>query len=154
MLLLVLDGRESCCAQLVRRTEPGPALDHERLDVYRAAVALDALVCKACRVAPRGHAAVSVQALRASASVVLNIAEGNGRDGLDRARCLRIARGSANELDAALTLMHQRGTLDDAARAQARALCVRVVAMLVRWIQSLQASRPSTSTSTQPRARR
>jgi four helix bundle protein len=120
------------------RKRPELTLDHERLDVYRAAVELDALVCKVCRAAPRGHASVSDQALRASASVVLNIAEGNGREGLDRARCLRIARGSATELDAALTLMMQRGSLDLASRSHARQLCVRVVSMLVRWIQSLQ----------------
>ncbi len=117
-----------------------PSLDHERLDVYQVAVALDALVCKACRAAPRGHASLSDQALRASASVVLNIAEANGREGVDRARCFRIARGSANELDAALTLMCQRGTLDAASRSQGRQLCIRVVAMLVRWIQTLQAA--------------
>ena len=83
---------------------------------------------------------MSDQALRASASIVLNIAEANGREGLDRARCLRIARGSANEVEAALTLMFQRGTLDAASRSQGRQLCVRVVAMLVRWIQTLQAT--------------
>jgi four helix bundle protein len=116
-----------------------PSLDHERLDVYQVAVALDALVCGTCRAAPRGHASLSDQALRASASVVLNIAEANGREGLDRARCLRIARGSANELDAALTLMSQRGTLNAASRAEARELSVRVVSMLVRWVRTLQA---------------
>lgn len=86
-----------------------PQLDHERLDAYTAAVALDALVVALTRSASRGHAWLADQAQRASASVVLNLAEALGREGADRARMLRIAKGSALELDAALTLLAQRG---------------------------------------------
>ena len=68
----------------------------------------------------------------AIASTVLNLAEALGREGADRARALRIARGSALELDAALTLLAHRGACAPAARAQARAWTVRVVAMLTR----------------------
>lgn len=105
-------------------------LDHERLDVYAAAVELDRLVVTLTRSAPRGHAWLGDQAQRASASVVLNLAEALGRDGADRARMLRISKGSALELDAALTLLTQRGACRSAARVEARTLNVRVVAML------------------------
>ena len=105
-------------------------LDHERLDVYTATVALDAIVVAITRSAPRGHAWLGDQAQRASASVVLNLAEALGREGADRARMLRIAKGSALELDAALTLLAQRGACRSAARVEARTLTVRVVAML------------------------
>lgn len=105
-------------------------LDHERLDAYAAAVALDGLVVAIARSAPRGHAWLGDQAQRASASVVLNLAEAIGREGADRARMLRIAKGSALELDAALTLLAQRGACRVAARVEARGLTVRVVAML------------------------
>ena len=107
-------------------------LDHERLDAYRVAVALDAAVVAVARRAPRGHAWLGDQAQRASASVVLNLAEAMGREGADRARALRIARGSALEVDAALTLLSQRGGCSPSARAEVRSLNLRVVAMLTK----------------------
>lgn len=107
-------------------------LDHERLDAYSVAVALDAAIVTIARRAPRGHAWLGDQAQRASASVVLNLAEAMGREGADRARALRISRGSALELDAALTLLTQRGACSPAARSEARSLNLRIVAMLTR----------------------
>jgi len=110
-------------------------LDHERLDAYRVAVALDALVVRVARTAPRGHGWLCDQAQRASGSCVLNLAESTGREGADRARCLRISRGEALEVDAALTLLEHRGACPPSVRAEARALSVRLVAMLTRLIQ-------------------
>lgn len=110
--------------------DPSTKLDHERLDAYTVAVALDGAVVTIARKAGRGHGWLCDQAVRASASVVLNLAEALGREGLDRARALRIARGSALELDAALTLMLHRGACREAERQTAKALTVRVVAML------------------------
>ena len=105
-------------------------LDHERLDAYTVAVALDGAVVALVRKAGGGHGWLCDQAVRASASVVLNLAEALGREGLDRARALRIARGSALELDAALTLMVHRGACRAEERNAAKGLTVRVVAML------------------------
>ncbi len=110
-------------------------LDHERLDVYRAAVALDELVSEVAGRAPRGHSWLTDQALRAAGSAVLNLAEALGREGPDRARQLRIARGSALETDAALTLLSHRGLVEPRRRAEARELSVRLVSMLVRLIE-------------------
>ena len=93
-----------------------PALDHERLDAYRVAVALDAIVVKVARQAGRGHAWLCDQAQRASGSAVLNLAEAVGREHADRARALRIARGSLLETDAALTLLAHRGACAEAPR--------------------------------------
>jgi four helix bundle protein len=73
--------------------------------------------------------------LRASGSAVLNLTEGQGRTGADRARAMRIARGSALETDAALTLLANRGACSPEHRAKARALSVRLVAMLTRLAQ-------------------
>lgn len=111
-------------------TESKVQLDHERLDAFAAAVELDSVVVSLCRRAGRGHGWLCDQASRASASVVLNLAEALGREGLDRARALRIARGSALELDAALTLLLNRGACHAAERNAAKSLTVRVVAML------------------------
>jgi four helix bundle protein len=105
-------------------------LQHERLDAFAVAVGLDSAVVAIAHKAGRGHAWIADQAMRASASVVLNLAEALGREGADRARALRIARGSALELDAALTLMLHRGACRVAERNAAKALTVRVVAML------------------------
>ena len=105
-------------------------LHHERLDAYAIAVELDGAVVAIVHKSGRGHAWIADQAMRASASVVLNLAEALGREGADRARALRIARGSALELDAALTLMLHRGACRVAERQAAKALTVRVVSML------------------------
>ena len=105
-------------------------LQHERLDAYTVAVELDGAVVAIAHRAGRGHAWIADQAMRASASVVLNLAEALGREGADRARALRIARGSALELDAALTLMLHRGACRAAERQVAKGLTVRVVALI------------------------
>ena len=115
---------------MMQATERSTTLSHERLDAYGVAVELDAAVVAITQRAGRGHAWIADQAMRASASVVLNLAEALGREGADRARALRIARGSALELDAALTLMLHRGACREAARAAAKGLTLRVVAML------------------------
>jgi len=115
-----------------------PALDHERLDAYRVAVALDRIVADAAKRAGRGHAWLCDQALRASGSAVLNLSEAVGREGADRARHLRIARGSLLETDAALTLLANRGACTEASRREAYALTVRLAAMLQRFIASTQ----------------
>jgi four helix bundle protein len=96
------------------------------------AVELDGLVVAMVRKAPRGHAWLGDQAQRASASTVLNLAGALGREGADRARALRIARGSALEVDAALTLLAHRGGCGLAGRRDARTLSLRVVAMLTK----------------------
>ena len=113
--------------------DPSARLDHERLDAYAVAIELDGAVVGITRKAGRGHAWIADQAMRASASVVLNLAEALGREGADRARALRIARGSALELGAALTLMLHRGACRDSDRSAAKGLTVRVVAMLTAF---------------------
>jgi four helix bundle protein len=105
-------------------------LPHERLDAFAVAVGLDGAVVALAHKAGRGHAWIADQAMRASAGVVLNLAEALGREGADRARALRIARGSALELDAALTLMLHRGACRAAERQAAKGLTIRVVALL------------------------
>ena len=106
--------------------------DHEFLDVYRAALALDEVVVGIARSAPRGHAWIGDQAMRASGSTCLNLSEGVGRTGADRIRCWRIAYGSTLEVDTALTLLFQRGACGAEERARARELNVRVAKMLKR----------------------
>ena len=56
-------------------------LQHEQLDAFAVAVGLDGAVVGIAHKAGRGHAWVADQAMRASASVVLNLAEALGREG-------------------------------------------------------------------------
>ena len=104
-----------------------PGLDLDRLDVYRVAVQFCAVVSR-LRVTP---ASLRDQIDRASASVVLTLAEGVGRvSGPDRAHFFAMARGSAFECAAVLDLLHARGSLPAVSHADARRLLVRVVQML------------------------
>jgi four helix bundle protein len=82
-----------------------PVFDHEKLVVYQESLAFcgwvgDLLASLAAR------AAVKDQIDRASTSIPLNIAEGNGKlSDADRARFLGTSRGSALECAACLDVM-------------------------------------------------
>jgi four helix bundle protein len=107
----------------------GAVLDLDRLDAYRVAVEFAALAAR-LRVTP---ASLRDQLDRASASIVLNIAEGAGRpSAADRAHFYAIARGSAFECAGVLDVLHARGALATSAHVDARTLIVRIVQMLSR----------------------
>jgi four helix bundle protein len=108
-----------------------PTLAVDRLDVYRTALDFAALASRV-RVTP---ASLRDQIERASASIVLNLAEGVGRTSRpDQAHFFAIARGSALECAAILDLLHARGVLASATHREGRHLLVRVVQMLSRLI--------------------
>jgi four helix bundle protein len=106
-----------------------PYFQCERLDVYRIAVQFHRSLVPLRHV--RGAADLRDQILRASESVVLNIAEGAGRYGAeDKRRFYRIACGSAMECAGALELIHNRGIYSDAGYQARRDLLIRIVQML------------------------
>ncbi|MCK5803884.1 MAG: four helix bundle protein [Lentisphaeria bacterium] len=71
---------------------------HEQLDVYRLAIGYVAWVYQKAPVLKGIHRPARDQWLRASQSIPLNIAEGNGKTTVpDRRRYFEIARGSALE---------------------------------------------------------
>ncbi len=83
-------------------------LDHEKLDVYQESIAFCGWV-GAFIAAISAKAAAKDQLDRASTSIPLNIAEGNGKfSTVDRARFLEIARGSALECAACLDVLEVR----------------------------------------------
>lgn len=108
-----------------------PLFDHEKLDVYREAIAfcgwvgefLDTVLAKT---AAKDHLD------RASTSIPLNIAEGNGKfSERDRARFLEMARGSALECAACLDVLVARRLVTDESVMPAKKRLVGIVQMLV-----------------------
>jgi four helix bundle protein len=108
-----------------------PTLDHERLDVYRAA--LEFLPLALSLVPRQGERYLLDQLERAAQSIVLNIAEGAGRHSAgDKRHHYEIAKGSATECAAILDILRARGLGAAERHAEARALIVRVTQMLSR----------------------
>ena len=90
--------------------------DHERLNVYQEAIAFCGWVGDLLnQIAAK--AAVKDQLDRASTSIPLNIAEGNGKfSNADRARFFEIARGSALECAACLDVLLARKLVSQVGR--------------------------------------
>jgi four helix bundle protein len=83
--------------------------DHEKLEVYQASVAFIAWLEPLLRELPKSLS-VTDQLDRASTSIPLNIAEGNGKfTSADRCRFFDIARGSTLESAAALDVLVAKG---------------------------------------------
>jgi len=108
------------------------AFGHEQLDVYRAAIEYVGWAYRLCN-GLKGHRNAKDQLLRASQSIPLNIAEGNGKaTGGDRRRYFEIARGSAMECAAAQDVLEVCGALSSRDNADAKRLLDRIVAMLTK----------------------
>ena len=116
--------------------------DHEKLDVYRVAIEfvgwtaqlLEGPLSK-CRLS-----AVS-QLDRASTSIPLNVAEGNGkRSTRDRCCYFDTSRGSALECAAALDVLVARRVLTQERVRPGKAMLKRVVEMLTKLTFSLLAA--------------
>lgn len=113
--------------------------DHERLEVYRAAIELVAIADEIADQLPRGRGKLADQLSRASISVPLNIAEGAGRYGKkEKQHAYRIARGSAMECAAIVDVWVTLELVNDERNRTAKELLLRIVSMLTKLIQSLE----------------
>jgi four helix bundle protein len=116
-----------------------PYFDHEKLKVYQSAITFitwstDLLT------QVNGKAAVKDQLDRASTSVPLNIAEGNGKFAIrDRCRFLDFARGSALECAACLDVLVAKRLIEAETIRLGKEQLLEVVSMLVGLINSLNA---------------
>ncbi|MFZ1218178.1 MAG: four helix bundle protein [Chthoniobacterales bacterium] len=116
-----------------------PSFDHEKLKVYQSAIGFitwstDLLIQVTTK------AAVKDQLDRASTSVALNIAEGNGKFAIrDRCRFLDFARGSALECAACLDVLVAKRLLEPAATSPGKEQLLEIVSMLIGLIKSLSA---------------
>ena len=108
-------------------------LGHERLDVYRLAIVYVSWVYAKASTLKGIHRHARDQWLRASQSVPLNIAEGNGKTGeADRRRYFEIARGSALECAAIQDVLVVGKTLNKQESRERKLELDRIVAMLTR----------------------
>ena len=115
--------------------------DHEKLDVYRESIAFCGWTGELLA-GINAKAAAKDQLDRASTSIPLNIAEGNGKIAeKDRARFLEIARGSALECAACLDVLLVRGLANEKAVEAAKERLSRIVAMLMGMLRRFS-SRP------------
>jgi four helix bundle protein len=109
--------------------------DHDRLDVYRLAIEYTADAFSVAKVLSGVHRHARDQWLRASQSIPLNIAEGNGkRSQKDRARFFEIARGSAFECAAVQDVLTASDALDRDSNREMKAKLKRIVSMLTRMV--------------------
>jgi four helix bundle protein len=113
--------------------------DHEKLKVYQAAIQFVGWSTE-LMAEISAKAAVKDQLDRASTSIPLNIAEGNGKFAIkDRCRFLDFARGSALECAACLDVLVAKKLSDDAAVKPGKEQLFEIVSMLMGLIQSLTA---------------
>lgn len=105
--------------------------DHEKLRVYQDGLRFIAFSEPILAKIPAKMAARD-QLDRASTSIVLNIAEGNGkRSHPDRCRYLDIARGSALECAACLDILVVKQQLESSQAEAGKEMLVGIVSMLV-----------------------
>jgi len=110
--------------------------DHERLEVYRASISFLIWLEPVLQTLPRSKSAAD-QLDRASMSIPLNIAEGNGRfTAADRCRFLDIARGSALECAAVLDVLVAKGRCREEDVAAGKEQLKSIVSMLVGLIRA------------------
>ena len=106
---------------------------HEQLDVYRAAIEYVGWAHRICTDLRGEHRSAKDQLLRASQSIPLNMAEGNGKaTDPDRRRFFEIARGSTLECAAIQDVLEVCGALSAQNNAESKKLLDRIVAMLTK----------------------
>jgi four helix bundle protein len=109
---------------------------HEKLDVYQAAIEYVTNVYNLAGRLQGHHRHARDQLLRASQSIPLNIAEGNGKSGsADRRRYFEIARGSALECAAIQDVLQAGSAITAKENKQSKELLNRIVAMLTKLCQ-------------------
>jgi four helix bundle protein len=110
--------------------------DHEKLIAYQLSIELVAWITDMLEVLPKSLA-VHDQLDRASTSIPLNIAEGNGKfTSPDRCRYFDIARGSALECAAALDVLVAKKKATVAQVETGKDHLHRIVSMLVGLVRS------------------
>ena len=112
------------------------SLDHEKLDVYQMSLQFITWTLPLLEKLPP-NAAVRSQLDRASTSIPLNIAEGNGKfTSADRCRFFDNARGSAVECSACLDVTIAKKFAKTSDVSAGKSQCVQMVSMLYGMIRA------------------
>jgi four helix bundle protein len=124
-----------------------PLFDHEKLDVYWVELQFTAWIAgflSDVSGSAMQHRRELVEQLdRASLSMLLNTAEGNGkRHGRHRAKFFDDARGSAFECAACLDASVARSLVSDERTRPGKEMLARIVAMLTRLIDRFDRDEP------------
>ncbi len=110
--------------------------DHEKLNVYQNALDFVEWIDKKI-LTGRKKLSVYDQIDRASTSIPLNIAEGNGKySSKDRCRYFDIARGSALECASCLDVLHLKDLLEVSKKDEGKEKLRVIVSMLIGLIKS------------------
>jgi four helix bundle protein len=110
--------------------------DHEKLEVYQQSLAFITWVEPILQKLPK-RIAVRDQLDRASTSVPLNLAEGNGKfTNPDRCRFFDMARGSALECAAALDVLAAKGLCAANITSLGKETLRTIVSMLIGLIRA------------------
>lgn len=113
------------------------AFDHEKLDVYQAAMNFVMSADQIIESLPRGRSYLADQLHRAATSIPLNIAEGAGEfSAKEKARFYRIALRSATESASLLDVCLHLNLIERLLFLPARELLVHIVSMLTKIIKS------------------
>ncbi len=113
-----------------------PIFDHEKLQVYQESVAFVSWLEPLLDKLPK-TIAVRDQLDRASTSIVLNLAEGNGKfTAPDRCRFFDISRGSALECAASLDVLAAKGRCEAEVVSAGKERLRKIVSMLVGLIKA------------------
>jgi four helix bundle protein len=111
--------------------------DHEKLKVYQSAITFVTWSTDLLASVQR-KAAVKDHLDRASTSIPLNIAEGNGKFAIrDRCRYLDFARGSTLECAACLDVLVAKRLVQDTAIVSGKDQLLEILSMLMGLIKSL-----------------
>jgi four helix bundle protein len=111
---------------------------HEKLHVYQKAISFVAW-CEPFLQKLPATLPVMAQLDRASTSIPLNLAEGNGKfSQKDRARYFQISQGSALECAACLDVLVAKGRATSEEIATGNALLVEIVSILMKLLSNLE----------------
>ena len=111
-----------------------PLFDHEKLRAYQEALRFIGWAAPIIEQVPRKIAARD-QLDRASTSIALNIAEGNGkRSRPDRCRYFDVARGSVVECAACLDVLAVKGKISEPDGTAGKSILLGIVSMVAGLI--------------------
>ncbi len=115
--------------------------DHEKLDVYQAAIEFVVLANTVIENLPRGRAYLADQLQRAAASILLNIAEGAGEYSInEKLRFYRMAKRSATECAGIFDICQRLQIITEPYHLKGREFLTRIVAMLIKMAKALDKS--------------